>query len=167
MKTLGYLILTAAVGLVATTDAAANPIYAPPPGPGCSGPGCAGGASYGGYYGPHSGQTTLARELLNHGGGQRNVNPHRGERLSAFFQNFNSKPKLPVFQAAPWYNYWPYDGHFLTPAPISGQFYGPPMTGNFPVNPYFPGAGYAGFGGPVQGGPPPGWPAMPPPSAGR
>lgn len=57
--------------------------------------------------------------------------------------------KLPVFQAAPWYMYWPYDGHFLTPAPVNGAFYGPPVTGNFPVNPYFPHPGGAhGFGGP-------------------
>lgn len=57
---------------------------------------------------------------------------------------------LPAFQAAPWYNYWPYDAHFLTPAPVTGAFYGPPLTGNFPVNPYFPSAGYGapyGFGG--------------------
>jgi hypothetical protein len=57
--------------------------------------------------------------------------------------------KLPVFQAAPWYLYWPYDGHFQTPAPVNGAFYGPPVTGNFPVNPYFPHPGGAhGFGGP-------------------
>ncbi len=46
--------------------------------------------------------------------------------------------KQPVFQAAPWYLYWPYDAHFLTPAPVGGAFYGPPGPGNFPVNPYFP-----------------------------
>lgn len=67
--------------------------------------------------------------------------------------------KLPAFQAAPWYQYWPYDGHFMTPAPISGAFYGPPMTGNFPVNPYFPGGGGFGygFGGSMPGGPPTGF----------
>jgi hypothetical protein len=55
----------------------------------------------------------------------------------------------PAFQAAPWYNYWPYDAHFQTPAPVNGAFYGPPAPGNFPVNPYFPAAGYGamGFGG--------------------
>ena len=62
------------------------------------------------------------------------------------------KNNQPAFQAAPWYNYWPYDAHFLTPAPVTGAFYGPPMTGNFPVNPYFPSAGYGapayGFGVP-------------------
>jgi hypothetical protein len=79
------------------------------------------------------------------------------QRFCLFFQNFR-RPNLPVYQAAPWYNYWPYDGHFLMPAPISGQFYGPPMTGNFPVNPYFPGA-VGGFGT-MPGGPPPGTPSM-------
>jgi hypothetical protein len=45
---------------------------------------------------------------------------------------------VPVFQAAPWYLYWPYDAHFLTPAPIGGLYYPPPIPGNFPVNPYYP-----------------------------
>ncbi len=42
------------------------------------------------------------------------------------FSNHLSAPSttrgrtLPVFQAAPWYLYWPYDGHFLTPAPMYG-----------------------------------------------
>jgi hypothetical protein len=62
--------------------------------------------------------------------------------------------QLPVFQAAPWYLYWPYDGHFLTPAPVTGAFYGPPTPGNFPVNPYFPAPNYGHYG-PIPGGPPP------------
>jgi hypothetical protein len=61
---------------------------------------------------------------------------------------------LPVYQAAPWYLYWPYDAHFLTPAPVTGAFYGPPTAGNFPVNPYFPGPAYGTYG-PIPGGPPP------------
>jgi hypothetical protein len=85
------------------------------------------------------------------------------------FGGFNGfglqKQKLPVFQAAPWYQYWPYDGHFLMPAPVTGPFYGPPLTGNFPVNPYFPGpaipVGSAyGFGQGIPGGP---YPAVPSP----
>jgi hypothetical protein len=64
------------------------------------------------------------------------------------------KSNLPAFQAAPWYLYWPYDGHFLTPAPVTGAFYAPPTAGNFPVNPYFPGPSYGGYG-PIPGGPPP------------
>ncbi|MCI0701868.1 MAG: hypothetical protein L0241_12370 [Planctomycetia bacterium] len=85
------------------------------------------------------------------------------------------KPKLPAFQAAPWYMYWPYDAHFLTPAPITGPFYGPPVHGNFPVNPYFPApvgaAGYGfgyGFSGGIPGGPPPmGYPLPHPGPGGR
>ena len=65
------------------------------------------------------------------------------------------KSQLPVFQAAPWYLYWPYDAHFMTPAPVTGAFYGPPSPGNFPVNPYFPGPAY-GYGySPIPGGPAP------------
>lgn len=66
-----------------------------------------------------------------------------------------SKPK-PVFQAAPWYLYWPYDGHFLTPAPISGPFYAPPAFPGGGANPYFP--------APVLT-PPPAVPTPPPPPA--
>jgi hypothetical protein len=62
--------------------------------------------------------------------------------------------------AAPWYNYWPYDGHFQTVAPIAaGAFYPPPAyTGNafMPGQPlgYVPGAPVQRFpmggGGPKQ-----------------
>ena len=71
---------------------------------------------------------------------------------SFLFQSHNKA--LPTFQAAPWYLYWPYDGHFLAPAPIHAPFYGPPTNGNFPVNPYFPAP--AGAYGPIPGGPIPG-----------
>ena len=40
--------------------------------------------------------------------------------------------------AAPWYLYWPYDAHFMTPAPLQGAYYAPPMMGNYPAQPYFP-----------------------------
>jgi hypothetical protein len=67
-------------------------------------------------------------------------------------------PTLPVYMAAPWYLYWPYDGHFQTVAPMaSGAFYPPPAyTGN-PFMPgrfvgYVPGAGVPTFS---MGGPPP------------
>ena len=69
--------------------------------------------------------------------------------------HFGSRQPLPVYQAAPWYLYWPYDGHFQTPAPVSGAFYGPPTQGNFPVNPYFQGPAYGHGFGPMPGGPPP------------
>ena len=46
-------------------------------------------------------------------------------------------PTLPVYMAAPWYLYWPYDGHFQTIAPMAqGMYYPPPM---YTGNPYMPG----------------------------
>jgi hypothetical protein len=45
---------------------------------------------------------------------------------------------LPAFQAAPWYLYWPYNAHFMTPAPLTGPYYAPPYSGGALVNPYFP-----------------------------
>jgi len=69
---------------------------------------------------------------------------------------YGHKQPQPTFQAAPWYLYWPYDGHFMTPAPVGGQFNGPPTPGNFPVNPYFQGQMGGGFGpGGYPGGPVP------------
>ena len=56
---------------------------------------------------------------------------------------FHKGRNLPVYQAAPWYLYWPYDGHFLTPAPMQGAFYAPPMMGNYPAQPYFPAPAYS------------------------
>jgi hypothetical protein len=48
------------------------------------------------------------------------------------------QPTLPVYMAAPWYQYWPYDGHFQTVAPMAyGVFYPPPVT-NVPANPFMP-----------------------------
>jgi hypothetical protein len=84
--------------------------------------------------------------------GKRGCPPPKYTTAAAAF-GAGSQP-LPVFQAAPWYLYWPYDGHFLTPAPVQGAFYGPPGPGNFPVNPYFPGPAMGGYG-PIPGGPPP------------
>lgn len=78
---------------------------------------------------------------------------------------FGSHQQLPTYQAAPWYLYWPYDGHFMTPAPIGGAFYGAPNAGGGPANPYFPGAGYGGYGG-LPGGPIP-VPVAPVPVPGR
>jgi hypothetical protein len=75
---------------------------------------------------------------------------------------FGGHQPLPVYQAAPWYLYWPYDGHFLTPAPVTGAFYGPPGHGNFPVNPYFSAPHYGHYG-PIPGGPPPHGFGGPPP----
>jgi hypothetical protein len=44
----------------------------------------------------------------------------------------------PTFQAAPWYLYWPYNQHFMTPAPLMGAYYAPPSHGGTLVSPYFP-----------------------------
>ena len=79
--------------------------------------------------------------------------PHPVRTGPYLFANHHNR-QLPAFQAAPWYLYWPYDGHFMTPAPVHAPFYGPPGAGNFPVNPYFPAP--AGYYGPVPGGPAPG-----------
>lgn len=45
---------------------------------------------------------------------------------------------MPAFQAAPWYLYWPYNQHFMTPAPLMGAYYAPPSAGGMLVSPYFP-----------------------------
>jgi hypothetical protein len=45
---------------------------------------------------------------------------------------------VPTIQAAPWYLYWPYDGHFQTPAPVSAPPQLPPGY-TLPYNPYNPG----------------------------
>ncbi len=79
--------------------------------------------------------------------------PHYPRLGPYLFANHHNR-QLPAFQAAPWYLYWPYDGHFMTPAPVHAPFYGPPTGGNFPVNPYFPSP--AGYYGPFPGGPAPG-----------
>jgi hypothetical protein len=54
---------------------------------------------------------------------------------------FKQKP-LPAFQAAPWYTYWPYNNHFMTPAPIPGYGGGPADfnggQSGYGMNPYFP-----------------------------
>lgn len=89
--------------------------------------------------------------------GRKTAAPPPKYNTAASALGANQQP-LPVFQAAPWYLYWPYDGHFLTPAPVQGAFYGPPGPGNFPVNPYFPGPMMGGGYGPIPGGAPPAGP---------
>lgn len=144
MKLLRYFVMVAAVGLAIAATAGTASAWGKDP---CNGPNCNGGL----LSGLHSKPPAPTPTTLFGGGG------------------LGHKPKLPAFQAAPWYNYWPYDAHFLTPAPISGPFYGPPLTGNFPVNPYFPGpaaavgygaAGY-GFGHGIPGGVAPAVPVAP------
>lgn len=72
--------------------------------------------------------------------------PGAGGYSGPFHGFFSSRP-LPAFQAAPWYLYWPYNAHFMTPAPLQGAYYAPPTHGGYPVNPYFPaGGGHAPHG---------------------
>lgn len=58
---------------------------------------------------------------------------------AGLFSYLFEKRPVPAFQAAPWYLYWPYNAHFMTPAPLGGAYYGPPAGGAM-VNPYFPAA---------------------------
>ncbi len=83
-------------------------------------------------------------------GGGYQVNSHPQGPPGALF-NRNRGPVLPVFQAAPWYLYWPYDGHFQTVAPPAANagYYPPPTYGanGMPYFPpqqpgYYPGANY-------------------------
>lgn len=69
----------------------------------------------------------------------------QGRSAGGGFGLFNRQP-VPAFQAAPWYLYWPYDAHFMTPAPLQGAFAAPPYGGHGLVNPYFPAGGHAGYG---------------------
>ncbi len=72
-----------------------------------------------------------------------------------YFGGRANKSKLPVYMAAPWYLYWPYDGHFQTVAPMAyGAYYPPPA---YTGNPYLPvqNAGY------VPGSPIPNFPVAP------
>lgn len=57
------------------------------------------------------------------------------------FHKLFARQPLPAFQAAPWYLYWPYNAHFMTPAPLPGAPFGTPGVGQPMVNPYFPGYG--------------------------
>lgn len=68
-----------------------------------------------------------------------NANPFNGPPSNSLVFPLFRKQSLPAFQAAPWYLYWPYNGHFQTPAPLYGQFYAPPGMGGYGAgaNPYF------------------------------
>lgn len=140
MKYLRALVIVSAVGLALAATAGTASAWGKDS---CSGPNCGGGGLFSSLHAKPPAPTP-----------------------TSLFGGIGHKTKLPAFQAAPWYNYWPYDAHFLTPAPISGPFYGPPLTGNFPVNPYFPGpaapyGGGYGLGGGIPGGPAPAIPQVP------
>jgi hypothetical protein len=67
-----------------------------------------------------------------------NVPTHSNKPLQRFF----FKQPLPAFQAAPWYLYWPYNNHFMLPAPPLDADFGPGGPGAYSPgaysNPYFP-----------------------------
>jgi hypothetical protein len=71
--------------------------------------------------------------------------PPPAVQAGGLFHKLFVKQPLPAFQAAPWYLYWPYNAHFMTPAPLNGAYYAPP-TGPI-ANPFFPNHG--GFGSPL------------------
>jgi len=77
---------------------------------------------------------SMAADSLANGPGPFCSGPGCAPKRFALFQ----KQPLPAFQAAPWYNYWPYDAHFQSAAPLTGPYYAPPYTGGGMVNPYFP-----------------------------
>jgi len=92
-------------------------------------------------------------------------NSPRYPTLGAWLFNSHAAPALPTFQAAPWYLYWPYDGHFQMPPPGTAPSHRPPVAGNSRDNPYSRPRG--GVYGPIPGGPPPaGYPVPLPPPAG-
>jgi hypothetical protein len=95
-----------------------------------------------------------------HGGGG-SISPTYGHLAGLHHAGFGygagntHRAKLPVYMAAPWYLYWPYDGHFQTVAPMAyGAFYPPPA---YTGNPFNPGA-YHGY---VPGAPLPQYPVSP------
>jgi hypothetical protein len=144
-----WLIAAAvAAGLTAGTDARAQaPASAPPAGPAyAQGPGSCpnGNCAPDGYAGGYGGKAShvLAGKFWTH--------PLNGLYGQA------AMPTLPVYMAAPWYLYWPYDGHFQTIAPMAhGLYYPPPM---FTGNPFLPGQ-YPAY---VPNNPVPSYPAWPP-----
>jgi hypothetical protein len=77
------------------------------------------------------------------------ASPYGAGGGSTLFHRLFVKQPLPAFQAAPWYLYWPYHAHFMTPAPLGlgAPYYGAPTgMGGFGggaggANPFFPNAG--------------------------
>jgi hypothetical protein len=140
----------AVAGLTAADARAQAPAYAQ--GNGSCANGDCGGAGYGG----HSSHTGWGFPISAH----FSAKPYWS---SSFFGNpylsptgnLTRLPTLPVFMAAPWYNYWPYDGHFQTVAPMAhGLYYPPPV---YTGNPYLPGQ-YPAY---VPGNPAPVFPVTP------
>jgi hypothetical protein len=107
-----------------------------------------GGAGYAQFGGAYGGQ----------GGGGKGYGKiwTRGGVLGLFGGGVvSTMPTLPVYMAAPWYLYWPYDGHFQTVAPMAHGLYYPPPT--YTGNPYLAGV-YAGY---IANNPIPAYPVTP------
>ena len=63
------------------------------------------------------------------GYGGKHGHVHKYDRFTGWFRGFHQ----PKPQQYPWYQYWPYNGQFMTPFPYGGGA----GTGQL-VNPYFP-----------------------------
>ena len=114
----------------------------------CAPQGVPGQMSYGQFQGSYGGQ----------GGGGKGYGKiwTRGGFLGLFGGGVvSTMPTLPVYMAAPWYLYWPYDGHFQTVAPMAHGLYYPPPT--YTGNPYLAGV-YAGY---IANNPIPAYPVTP------
>lgn len=149
----------AVAGLAGTDARAQGP--AVQPGPGCPNGDCgtpaaapyAGPPAYGAYGGYGYGQGQGGKYGLFTG--KFYTKGFWGGPLLSPSESLTRMPTLPVFMAAPWYNYWPYDGHFQTVAPMAHGLYYPPPT--YTGNPYQPGQ-YPGY---VPGNPNANFPVSP------
>lgn len=126
-KWLMAVALTAAgitAGAQAQTPECQNCQANPAPAPAYAGP------SYGGG-GGHFNHPTAAHPWTAH--------PTFGSKHFNRSGNLSRQPTLPVYMAAPWYLYWPYDGHFQTVAPMAaGAQWMPPPQSAFGANPTLP-----------------------------
>ena len=138
MKKILLAMLIAAAGAVSSAQAQT---------PGCANCGTPAPVSYPSYGHGHSHFSTA------HTG---SAHPLFGSPLFSRSGNLSRQPTLPVYMAAPWYLYFPYDGHFQTVAPMAAnsQWSAPPQSpwgGNqalpqYPgYTPYVPNAVYPGY----------------------
>jgi hypothetical protein len=116
------------------------------------------GFANGGYGHAGFGHSHLAGHPLFNGNHPFNTHPIHGHPWFNKSGNITKMPTLPVYMAAPWYLYWPYDGHFQTVAPQAAGIYYPPPQ--YIGNPYLVG-GYGG--GYMPGNPAPRFPVPPAP----
>lgn len=147
-----WLIAAAVVaaGLMTSTAQAQQPCN------NCGTPAPVAAPHWGGHAGYGHGH--LAGHPLFNGSHAYNAHPAHGHPWLSKSGNLTRMPTLPVYMAAPWYLYWPYDGHFQTVAPMAAGIYYPPPQ--YIGNPYLVG-GYGG--GYVPGNPVPRYPAPPAP----